>query len=410
MHLVYTPYANLKSKRMKSLVILNQAISPITVDIANSLLQHGCDVRLYTGSSADACSQLHPSVKQRHYTPYRRTSGLQRIWTWGAFFVMTLVRLLVARRPYEIFAITNPPFNVFTALILKKTRGIRYHLLLFDIYPDAAVQYGYCRSGGTIDRLWSWLTKISCANATNIFTISERMRVTVQQYVATEREIHIIHNWADNSSITPVEKQLNPFLIDLGLAEKRTVLYSGNFGKTHDLTSIVEAAKRMAHRQDIHFLMVGDGEQKKHIEALLNEYQLNNFSLLPYVDSKTFPYSVASGDITIVTLDSHAESISTPSKTYCAMAAGSAIVAVASPRSELSDLIDKHNMGAVVPPGDPALLAQQLQAILDDHEQLSEFKANARRASYDYTPANAELYSKVILELSAPQESYLSIF
>ncbi len=383
---------------MKSIVILNQSISNITLDIANSLQKHGYRVTLFTGSSVNACQDLQAEVKLTQLTPYRRASAVQRLFTWSAFTANSLLRIVWKKRPYEVFAVTNPPFNVFSALLLYKTLGIQYHLLLFDIYPDAAVQYGFFRAGGMIDRLWGWLTKASFTHATTIFSISDRMSDTIRKYTAADRQIHIIHNWADNTAIEPIDKHDNRFLTQLGLSSKKTVLYSGNFGKTHDLTSIIEAARILSRRHDIHFLMIGDGEQKNQIAGLVKKYQLSNFSLLPYVDSETFPFSVASGDITIVTLDAQAESISTPSKTYCAMAAGSAIVAVASARSELADLVAKHNMGLVVPPGNAETLAKQLEALLDNDQQLNEFKANARIASHDYTPANADLYSRIIME------------
>lgn len=384
---------------VKQLIFINQAISPISVDIINAFMRQGISVTLYTGSPKFAQMGLNSGVCVKQQAAYRPSSALYRLWTWSTFFIWTLFTLAITKKRYEIFAVTNPPFNMFTVIILNKLFGVKYHILLFDIYPDAAVQYQYFRTGSLFDRVWSYLNRVCFSNAENLFTISERMRDTLRKYTASEQEIHVIHNWADNLEIYPLDKSKNPFLIQYGLADKKTVLYSGNFGKTHDISSIVEAAKLLAHRNDIHFLLIGGGDQKEGIAQLVDEYALQNLCLLPYVDLETFRFSVASGDITIVTLDSRAASVSTPSKIYYAMAAGSAIVAVASADSELADLVLKYEMGVVVPPGNAPQLAETLESLLDDATRLSRFSENARQASHEYTPANAEIYSKVVAGL-----------
>jgi glycosyltransferase involved in cell wall biosynthesis len=189
---------------------------------------------------------------------------------------------------------------------------------------------------------------------------------------------------------------LNSFLVGLGLQHKRIVLYSGNFGKTHDIRTIVEAARLMVAKQDIHFLLIGEGEQKPMIEELIAVYKLKNVTLMRYTDSHVFPSSIASGEIAIVTLDAAAQNVSTPSKTYNSMAAGSAIVGLASTESELADLITKHDMGVVVPPGDVHGLAATIERLFEDDIQLNSYRQNARTASHGYTPRNAQRYVQAI--------------
>lgn len=353
-------------------------------------------VDLYTGNVAEKTAKFHSAVRIHRRCGYRRLTFAQRIWTWSRFTLSTLVELLFRRKPFDVFAVTNPPFNMFTAWFLNRTRGIPYHLLVFDVYPDAAIHYSSLKERSLIARLWCYFNRLSLKHARSVFTISERMREALVKYAPADAELQIIHNWADNQLIRPIERQHNPFLCQLNLQAKRIVLYSGNFGKTHDIRSIVEAARLLVSHGEIHFLLIGEGEQKLLIEELIASYQLKNVTLLPFTDSQVFPFSVASGEIAIVTLDAAAKSVSTPSKTYNSMAAGSAIVALASTESELADLVAKHALGVVVAPADSAGLADAIEQLFDDEVRLNMYRGNSRLASNDYTPRNAELYVRAI--------------
>ena len=203
--------------------------------------------------------------------------------------------------------------------------------------------------------------------------------------------------WADNQEVQPIEKTENPFLQRLGLADRKIVLYSGNFGKTHDLESMVRAAKLLEHRTDIHFLLIGGGEQFAPMQCLAKSLGLENLTLLPYQDRAVFPQSVASGDVTLVSLEEAANSLSTPSKTYFAMAAGSAVVAVTSKESELAKTVERHRIGRQVDPHQPERLARVLVELLDDEEELAELKRRSREASFEYTPKNAERIREIVM-------------
>ena len=119
----------------------------------------------------------------------------------------------------------------------------------------------------------------------------------------------------------------------------------------------MRAAKLLEHRTDIHFLLIGGGEQFEPMQCLAESLQLDNLTLLPYQSRELFPQSVASGDVTLVSLEEAANSLSTPSKTYFAMAAGSAVVAVTSKESELAKTVERHQIGRQVDPHQPERLA-----------------------------------------------------
>jgi len=75
---------------------------------------------------------------------------------------------------------------------------------------------------------------------------------------------------------------------------------------------------------------------------------------------------------------------SIPSKTFSAMAASNAIVAVAPEGSDLADLVRRHSCGEIICPGDVNGLAAALKRLVVDRVELERFADNARRAVLEH--------------------------
>ena len=119
---------------------------------------------------------------------------------------------------------------------------------------------------------------------------------------------------------------------------------------------------------------------------------MHNVLLLPYQDKKVLPFSLTAADIGIVTLSQGAENISVPSKTYYTLAAGSAIFALAAKESELGILVDTYKCGVVFDNSTPQNIANNILQLNQNRQELEQYKQNARKASFNFTPKNAKLY------------------
>jgi glycosyltransferase involved in cell wall biosynthesis len=96
--------------------------------------------------------------------------------------------------------------------------------------------------------------------------------------------------------------------------------------------------------------------------------------------------AMTGADVALVTMKPGAEDIVMPSKTYSAMAAGQAILAVCPRESDLADTVTKHDCGWVIEPGDVAGLRALLESL---PQRAAEVLAkrhnswNAARECYD---------------------------
>ncbi len=70
---------------------------------------------------------------------------------------------------------------------------------------------------------------------------------------------HVIPNWCDGEMITPLAHVNNPLREAWGVADKFTVGYSGNFGRAHEFSEIIQAMTLLSSHPEIHFLFIGEG-------------------------------------------------------------------------------------------------------------------------------------------------------
>ena len=90
-----------------------------------------------------------------------------------------------------------------------------------------------------------------------------------------------------------------------------------------------------------------------------------------------------SSQIALVTMSEGSQEVVMPSKTYSAMMAGQAILAVAPEESDLVDLIKKEDCGWWYAPGDVAGFLECLSTIKSNKKLLLEKRKNAYRVAHE---------------------------
>lgn len=379
----------------KKLFYIDQLVGPTSLDIINALNNY-YEVHLYTGGIIKTYAELDPSVIVHNRIAYNKKNNFTRIATW-CFYYLTTIPVIFFRRKNEFFLVSNPPLNFFIGYVFWKMFSIRFSLLLFDIYPDILIQSGHLSPDSYLARKWIALNKLSFTHAHRIFTISENLAKEVSKYLPNDKSnLKVVPNWVDSEEIKPVPKDDNPFLHQLGIQDKLIVMYSGNMGQTHDLETIVEAARLLADQPDIQFLMIGDGTKKPKIIRMIDELKLTNVQVLPFQEPEIFRYSIACADVGFVTLSDGFEAYSVPSKTYYLMAAGCVVFAIANEKSELNSLLTKYNFGLRFDPGSAQVVAREILNIFRNRELLLRLKTNAREAAAHFTHENAKTIAREV--------------
>lgn len=363
--------------------VVNQSQSPAFQGLLESLSRDLGPCWLYTGSPhATHSPVLHVQGGPR----YGRGSWAERAWTWLSFTACAAKRVALLRpRPFLLF-VTNPPFLPLVGWLGHELRGLRYALLIWDIYPDHVVQAGVLPAQHFAVRGWRALNRQALLAAEQVITIGDVMARTIEAQLdgkALRRPIRVIPNWADPDGIRPIPKSENALAEQYGQRDRLTVMYSGNMGATHQLGGLLAAARQLERESNASFILMGDGLGRPGLEAELQRHQLSNVRIVDSQPWDAFAKAIALADVSVVSQTSGSEHLSLPSKTYSSLAAGSAILALTSPGSDLGQLVTSEYVGKVAPPDDPVAIAAAIHELASDAGELAQMRQNARRLALE---------------------------
>jgi glycosyltransferase involved in cell wall biosynthesis len=140
----------------------------------------------------------------------------------------------------------------------------------------------------------------------------------------------------------------------------------------------VDAANQLQDCQDVHFLIVGDGVRREALKQKVEKHDLDNVTMLPRQPREEIPAFLAAADACLVPLANSDIKTAVPSKLLEAWAYRRPVILAAA--GESAEMARACDGGVVIPPEEPARLAEAVLQLKDDQERLD---ACARRG-YDY--------------------------
>lgn len=371
----------------------------LMTELAVGLQERGLDMTVYTGQpnyhSGENQKQPRRSsltgVEIRRYpVPQLRQSSLRkRAFNWVVFTLATLLVLLIDRtdRDRELLFVSNPPFLPLVVWLVHRIRGWEYTYIVYDLYPDTAVKLGYIDDDGIAHRLWGRIHEVVLRDANNVVALGPvmRNRLIEQAPEGTDPEkFTVIHNWEDGDTIVPRSKEDNWFSREHGLDDTFSLLYSGNIGQHHDLETVVEGASEL-REEEVQFMIIGEGDHKQKIVKLAAKREIRDTTVafLPYQPLDMLPFSLTSGDVSIVTIRQGFSGLCLSSKLYTAMAAGKPILMVADPDTDEARILEETDAGIRVSPGRSDEVAEAVRTWMSDPELVRRQGKNARGAFED---------------------------
>lgn len=372
------------SGAVPEILFVNQSAGQLFRELAEDLALTAGSASMLTGHVEGARMAVRPPLCLRLGPAYRRTSDWSRVWSWIRFFTSAAREAWSASPRTLLFLVSNPPMLPLLGWLLKRLRGQRYVVLVYDIHPELLVAFGRLRSSHPMVRAWQFANRVAWENADAVFTIGAAMGQKLESLFDASRTsaggVVVIPNWSDPAAIRPVHKSENEFARAHGQQDKLTVLYAGNLGETQDLSTLVETARRLRDDASIHFMMIGDGSRRGWVEEQIRLGQLRNVTLLPRQPEELLSNVLAMGDIAVVSLARGAESYSVPSKLYSSMAAGSALLLVMDARSDGALMVSELECGAVVEPGDVDGMIAAIKRFASSPSFLAACRARSREA------------------------------
>lgn len=292
-----------------------------------------------------------------------RPGGLTRLIHLMSFAVASLPVMLrqIFWRPDVVWVVAPALFCAPAAWTVARLSGAKAWLHIQDFELDAAFELGLLR-GKILRRLVAAGERWLMRRFDMVSTISDKMLALVGRKGVAPGKALLFPNWVDISAISPL-RSASPFRAELGLApDAVVVLYSGNMGRKQGLELLPQVAALLVDRPDIQFVFCGNGAGKA--DLVQSCEGLPNVRLLDLQPIGRLNDLLGLADIHLLPQRAGAADLVMPSKLTGMLASGRAILATASPETQLAYALDGR--GLVVPSESPEMMAEGLRRLADD--------------------------------------------
>ncbi|WP_223270270.1 glycosyltransferase family 4 protein [Colwellia sp. C1TZA3] len=157
---------------------------------------------------------------------------------------------------------------------------------------------------------------------------------------------------------------------DIGLDESKILIwFVGTFGQTYDLNTIIKAARKLKHRDDIQFILTGNGEKMEEWAKLAKG--LHNVIFTGWVDKLGLDYLSSVSTIGLMSYKKGAPQ-GLPNKVFEYLSAGLPILS--SLQTETKDLLKNEQVGLTYIAGDVDDFIINLKNLIDNKNLLTSMK------------------------------------
>lgn len=309
---------------------------------------------------------------------YRRSRGaLGRIalrWRMYAGQAWLCWRGARSRRMAKaVRVVTTNPFFA-PALAARSARGSGATInVLYDLFPDALIQAGRMDANSWMARRCAAITRSAFQHCSATVFLGERLRAHAEAAYGPARRAAVIPVGADGGPF----KHFAPRFLAPG--ETLQILYSGQMGRMHETATLI-AGGIGGEMDGIAWAFHASGAGYLPLRKAIGERPSVTWGgALP---GAAWQHTMRKSAVALVTIAAGAERVVMPSKTYSAMVAGQAILAVCPRASDLADLIQRHDCGWVVEPGDIVAWRHVLRELVERPEVLWAKRRNAFEAGH----------------------------
>ena len=305
--------------------------------------------------------------------------GLKRILNYLSYLFSSLLTYLFLCRRGQVVIATSPQFFCgWAGVIASWMKWSRFILEVRDIWPESIVTVGAMKKGLGV-RMLELLERLMYRSADQIVTVGNGYKANIVSKVGRADRVEVITNGVDPREFAPRPADM-AFRQRYGLDDKFVCTYAGTVGMAHGLEIVVRAAQQLqaSGRDDIMFLIAGDGARREYLQALAKESGVE--SLVRFsgrLNKSQMPTVLASSDCLLVHLKK-SELFETviPSKIFEAMAMQRPVIMGV--RGESAEIVRNAGAGIEIEPDNDKELADAVIRLCDDHELRQSLEKHGR--------------------------------
>lgn len=355
-------------------------LGSFAVSLCDILTERGITCEHFHGISLDRYRSVRPGVP-------RLLSRLKQYINFPLRFLWR-VKVKGYRQAICFVATTNP----FYLPLIATLSGKPVIHLVYDLYPEALIFAGKTRADSLLSRFVRRVVGMAFRRSqVNVFLGERLLRAAADT-----------HGPIPRSCIIPVGADSRPFTQPPGpvMEEGPRILYCGNYGHMHDIGTLLELVRQkgigaLTMNGTLNWQFHASGENVKYLREEMRPFMNQIGSRLtigsPLEDGEWVTV-MQKAHIALVAMIPGSERVVMPSKTYSALCAGQAILAIAPENSDLIDLIKEEGCGWWIEPGN----IDGLEAVI--HEIASRPKELQRRREAAYAAGHQKYSTKVLAD------------
>lgn len=360
-------------------------------ELAQSLATKGHDVHVICSYPFYPEWQRHPTFAERGWsvrseqgvTVYRcpcyipaNATGARRIFHYISFMLASLKPALSIwrkARPDLVFSVAPALLAAITAIILAKASRAKSWLHIQDFEVEAGFATGQISAAGIPARLALWLERRIFRRFDRISSISPEMRCKVLERSIPAARVTELRNWAGIDRITP--QTHSSYRDEWGIKSEHVALYSGSIARKQGIETIIDAARIMAQRTDLTFVVCGNGPTRGELEKLAAGLHNILFCDLQPMDRLNELLNLAT--VHLLPQKRDAADLVLPSKLANMLASGRPVVAgVESDRGLAREV---EGAGLIFRPEDGPSMAAAIKRLIEDKNLYANCSEKARQ-------------------------------
>lgn len=316
------------------------------------------------------------------YIP-KRINGFTKVFHYLSFLIFSLPINLYALKytPKIIITICPTIFSIPNSLLIKFLNKIIYKKKLFtwlhyqDLEIEAAFKLNVIR-GKFLRKIILFFERITINQLDLVSTISDGMFNRVKVKLRDKKKIFLFPNFVDTSSFKLKTKSDNPFYEELNLSkEKKIVMFSGTFNEKISYKVLIKTIRILQKREDIFFLLSGEGPKKKIFLESLMGYK--NIKVTEFQPIEKLHFWINIADIHLIPQKLSIEDLVLPSKLLPVLASSKPIIGFAKKESALGKILEIA--GIRINEEDPSLLADAIIKLVEDKSLGKKLSKNGKK-------------------------------
>jgi len=322
--------------------------------------------------------------------PYRDFLNRLVLFTW--YSVLAFFALIRLKNVKVVISAYPHPVIDFVASLAKALRSFKLVVDLSDLWPEDIT---------LPNRFLNYLLQ-TIGYSTNVAlfrgspdgasVFNERALMIFQKRYGFSKLTAVVYNTADMEEFNcrPYAENGRPVLKSLlhrDVEDKFVVLYSGTIGVYQNIGNIVYAAQKIRSmgKNEVIFVIVGEGEEKEKVVSLAKELSLDNIVFLPKLSRDFLQNVIHEADLALVPIaypnNTVLYYILMPTKWAEYMACG--IPVLVPLNSLIGEFARKSGSGFEVDFSNPGLVAKVIIDAMGDKARLGIMRKNARQLAVD---------------------------